>query len=176
MTNEPRPTLGDVLVERLARVMDVQPYVCPECDEQACVCWAYDDQGETMKDQPQAPEPSRDATVCPTCSGDGSPRRPFDGNCPATWAHKFTTLAYISEVNEPGIAKGRIVTLDKRIIVDEYDPTHPEVLWYCDTCETGHPVTVQFGGETVCATCLQNALNAIAHSLANPISFHEEAP
>ena len=26
---------------------------------------------------------------CPTCGGDGSDGNPFDGHCPAEWAHRF---------------------------------------------------------------------------------------
>lgn len=74
--------------------------------------------------------------------------------------------------SRPGYTAVRIASLDERIIIDSYDPSHPEVLWYCDHCQSGYPVTAQFtrGTQyiTLCATCLQNALNGIAYSLANP--------
>jgi hypothetical protein len=27
------------------------PYVCPTCDEQACVCWLYEDAPETLREK-----------------------------------------------------------------------------------------------------------------------------
>jgi hypothetical protein len=85
--------------------------------------------------------------------------------------------AFIQHRAEAGISTGRLLTLDDRIDIDDYDPKHPEALWYCDHCETAHLVTAQFrhGDEamTLCRTCLQNALNGIDHSLANPVSFDD---
>lgn len=86
---------------------------------------------------------------------------------------------YIHEVNEPGHIKGRIGTVDDSIIIDEYDPTNPNVRWYCDNCGDGHIVTAQFKIAddedrptyiTLCTTCLQHAVDGIAYSLANPVS------
>lgn len=90
---------------------------------------------------------------------------------------------FIVERKEPGTMVGRIAMLDERIIVDDYDPKHPDVLWYCDHCGVGSPVTAQFDIAesdhynsrliTLCAGCLQRALDGIAYSLANPVSFDD---
>ena len=88
--------------------------------------------------------------------------------------------AYIAERNEPGVAVGRLVTLDDRIVIDEFCPEQSHVLWHCDNCERGYPVTAQFATNkkrttfvTICATCLQRALDGIAFSLANPVTTDE---
>lgn len=39
--------------------------------------------------------------VCPTCLKNGSELKPFDGNCPAAWAHRF--------VGEPRVASGGLL-------------------------------------------------------------------
>lgn len=79
-----------------------------------------------------------------------------------------TRSVFIQERNEPGVSTGRLVTLDDRIFIDDYDPAHPEALWYCDVCETGHPVTAEMEGVTLCRDCLQRAIDGIDYSLANP--------
>lgn len=88
-------------------------------------------------------------------------------------------IAFIAEESEPGPLRGSVVTLDSRILVDDYDPKHPETLWYCDVCDEGYPITAEFiigpngivpkVSVTLCAVCLQNGLNGIAYSRANPV-------
>ncbi len=84
------------------------------------------------------------------------------------------SMGYIETENRPGLMAGRLVMTDPRIIIDRYHPEHPELQWYCDHCETGHPVTAQFkpAGEfiTLCRVCLQNAINGIDLSLADGIA------
>ena len=84
-------------------------------------------------------------------------------------------LVYISERNELGITTGTICPVDDRIPIDEYWADHPEILWICDNCDQPYPVTAEFKvreGEwiTLCAACLQRAINGINYSLANPKS------
>ena len=33
---------------------------------------------------------------CETCGGDGSAVRPFDGYCPAAWAHQFVEAPWLA--------------------------------------------------------------------------------
>lgn len=42
------------------------PYVCPTCDEQACVCWIYED-GQAAFQAEQA-RPKSSIALCGTCS------------------------------------------------------------------------------------------------------------
>lgn len=80
----------------------------------------------------------------------------------------------IVERSEPGVSVSRVVMVDDRIPVDVYVPSEPLARWYCDHCDAGVPVSAQFRVTrktwiTLCADCLQHALNGIAVSLANPV-------
>lgn len=88
-------------------------------------------------------------------------------------------LKVVTDEERPGVYRARVLVVDDRINIDDYDPKHPDVLWFCDHCGAGHPVTAEFhrrdgeGHWTLCADCLQKALNGIAVSLANPVNFDD---
>jgi hypothetical protein len=54
------------------------------------------------------------------------------------------TTAYLSEVSAPGVATGRVVTLDRTIPIDEAYTDQPQLRWQCDHCEAMERVTAQF--------------------------------
>lgn len=55
------------------------PYVCPTCDEQACVCWIYED-GEAAFKAEQARRKSSIA-LCGTCSHTEKAHGSHSGSC-----------------------------------------------------------------------------------------------
>jgi hypothetical protein len=80
----------------------------------------------------------------------------------------------ITERSAPGMFVSRVVMVDDSIPVDVYVPSEPLARWYCDHCDAGVPVSAQFKVTrktwiTLCADCLQHALNGIAVSMANPV-------
>ena len=89
-------------------------------------------------------------------------------------------LQTIIEEHRPGCVRARVVVLDDRIVIDDYCPEQPHVLWYCDNCDGGFPVTAQFATNkkrtkfiTLCEGCLRKALDGIAASLAAPVTSEQ---
>lgn len=84
-------------------------------------------------------------------------------------------LRYVvaTQKSEPGSVLAQVFVIDKRIPIDPYIPSQPNLLWTCDTCGNRVPVSAELPGpngsfSTVCAICLQHALNGVLVSLANP--------